>query len=93
MKVYIENYDDLDLRFNNILINVTDCQDNQIKRYDRNNILYCEEPICNTECPVSTTATCYPGDKYNNDINKNICTCMAGWNGPYCKNEVLIDYR
>jgi len=59
-----------------------------------NGIKYCEEPICNKDCPVGISAKCisyYSEGK--NDINLNKCQCLPGWKGDNCKSKIYINYR
>ncbi|KAG4092818.1 hypothetical protein H8356DRAFT_950126 [Neocallimastix lanati (nom. inval.)] len=91
MDINIENYtDEIKLKINKIKINILPCISNQIKMY-KNDILYCENPICKSNCP-NNTATCiaYYSELYN-DIEKNICECMPGWKNENCNEKVYID--
>ncbi|ORX45341.1 hypothetical protein BCR36DRAFT_358228, partial [Piromyces finnis] len=91
---YIDNDDDdIELRFDDIEINISECNENQIKRYNNNGILYCVNPICKSDCPVGDSAECIPYYKeLINDVEKNICKCLPGWNGSSCKNKEFIDF-
>jgi len=56
--------------------------------YNKNKILYCENPICQESCPVDISAKCQAYTKENdNDIHKNKCICMNGWTGENCKEK------
>jgi len=62
--------------------------------YGKNNILYCENPICKDSCPVGDSASCEPFYKEKkNDKNKNICKCNSGWEGLNCQDKKFINYR
>ena len=95
IKLIIENYNgDIDFKFNDIIINVKTCDTNQIKMYDKNHILYCENPICKNDCPVDSSAICKAfQDEGINDIKKNICECSPGWKGDKCDSKIFIDFR
>ncbi|OUM65923.1 hypothetical protein PIROE2DRAFT_6994 [Piromyces sp. E2] len=88
MHFKIEHYNDNNIQFktNNITIQISKCNDNQIQMYDRNDILYCEDPKCEDSCPISkNSAFCYPSEnnKYN-DPKLNHCYCIYGWEGEFC---------
>ncbi|OUM69525.1 hypothetical protein PIROE2DRAFT_2623 [Piromyces sp. E2] len=95
IKILIDNYnDEIIYDFEDIEINVNTCDSNQIKLYDTNNILYCEEPICRSSCPVDESASCMPSnEKPVNDINNNICVCYNGWEGNNCENKIYVDFK
>jgi len=95
LKIAIENYnDDIKLNFDQIEIQVNSCNSNQIKMYNTDLILYCENPSCKSSCPVGKSAYCKPYYESNiNDINQNICLCFSGYYGTNCQNKILIDYR
>jgi len=62
--------------------------------YDKNRILYCENAICNENCPINKSAQCIPYYEENiNNINKNICSCLNGWGGNNCERKIFIDFR
>ena len=90
----IENYYEiLKFKFDNITINVQACEKNQINMYDKNGVLYCEEPICSTECN-NITATCIPGEiKDINDPRNNICKCLPGYEGTKCEKRIFDNLR
>jgi len=95
VKVVIENYNDkVVFQFKDIKIKINDCDDEQIKIYNKNGLLYCENPKCNPNCPVDISAYCkkYYNESINNP-NLNICECLPGYNGIYCENKIFIDYR
>ncbi|ORX82804.1 hypothetical protein BCR32DRAFT_292364 [Anaeromyces robustus] len=95
LKINIENYNrNIDLKFNTIKIKVTSCEENQIIFYDKDKILYCENPICDESCPVDVSAICKPYYKeLINDAKLNNCTCLDGWNGDHCENRIFVNYR
>jgi len=73
---------------------VHNCNSNQIKMYDKNGILYCEEPKCHSSCPIDTTATCISTTLENkNDINNNICQCSMGWEGELCNEKTFLNIK
>jgi len=91
----IENYkDDIRFNINHIIVNVFECDKNQIQMYDKNNILYCEKPLCEETCPIDKSAYCAPSqnNKYN-DPRLNHCVCLYGWKGTYCNEKKFINYR
>jgi len=60
----------------------------------KNGIQYCENAICNENCPVDISAKCIPyRNETINDINMNICECLSGWEGENCKDKIYIDFR
>jgi len=62
--------------------------------YNRNGIIRCETPICESKCPVGTRAICISLNNTNiNDIKRNICKCMDGWGGDDCSIMLYVDYR
>jgi len=98
LKFTIENnYKEVILKFSDIEINVSDCNDKEIRKYDSHtNIMYCEEPICLNSCPVDVDhAICLPASNNTsiNDPEKNICQCAKGFKGTYCDIMDYVDYR
>jgi len=99
LQLIIENFKEIDLKFefDDIKIYVSECSKKQVKMYNNKNILYCENPICHSNCPVDISAECIPGDYTSkistNDINKNICMCYKGWTGTDCRNKIFIDFK
>ena len=98
LKVNIENYDDVINYDFNITLTVNKCSEDQLAMV-KNDIEYCETPICTDSCPVDSKAICYP---YTNNIvsdnvaQLNICKCKAGWEDDYCGScckEIFIDLR
>jgi len=60
--------------------------------YDKNGILYCEKPKCHSLCPVDISANCVSAfSELKNDINKNFCECLPGWEGDYCKTKKFLN--
>eukprot|EP00833_Pecoramyces_ruminatium_P013796 jgi/Orpsp1_1/1187828/evm.model.d7180000060425.1 len=95
LRFLLDNYEnDIKLKFDDMEINVKDCDnDKQIKKYNRDGVLYCENPICKATCPTNTSAICLPFHKENlNDIEKNICECIKGWEGENCNAKKFIDF-
>jgi len=88
----IENYmDEIKFKVNKIKINILPCINNQIKMY-KNDILYCENPICKSNCLNTAICKAYYSEIYN-DIEKNICECIPGWKNENCNEKVYIDLR
>jgi len=95
LKPIIENYNDkIEFHFDDINVEIKECNDNQIKFIDKYGIQHCENPICKESCPINKSAVCKPYYEENiNDINMNICECLSGWTGENCEEKVFIDYR
>ncbi|ORX64116.1 hypothetical protein BCR32DRAFT_273221 [Anaeromyces robustus] len=96
LKLKVENYnDELEIKYSNIPIEILNCNNNQIKIYDKNNIIYCENPKCEENCPVNEQrATCVPSNKISvNSPIYNKCECLKGWDGVNCSEKVFINYR
>jgi len=95
MKFIIEN-DDVDIKFNvnNKKITVRNCDENQLKMYKKNDILYCENPNCGETCPVeSGHAICKPNNvNIINDITNTKCECLPGWEGENCDKMIFVNY-
>ncbi|KAL6625859.1 hypothetical protein U3516DRAFT_794237 [Neocallimastix sp. 'constans'] len=74
-------YHDVNIDGYQFKMNITDCDESQFKKFDKNNkYFYCENPKCSDECPVALEkAICVKGNK--NTINSNSCTCLPGWIG------------
>ncbi|OUM68068.1 hypothetical protein PIROE2DRAFT_4352 [Piromyces sp. E2] len=90
LNISIENYNNIIIKSNEIEIEVLDCNDNQIRMYDKKGILYCENAKCNDDCPINTSAECIPYYKENINIaNINICSCLNGYGGSNCENNIL----
>jgi len=90
------NYNsDIVYDFNEIKINILECNDKQIKLLNNNKIPYCEDPICDSSCQNNNNTECVkPKDvTYVNDISKNICQCKSGWKGINCSEYDYLDYR
>ena len=79
-------YHDVNIDGYQFKMNITDCDESQFKKFDKNNkYFYCENPKCSDECPVALEkAICVKGNK--NTINSNSCTCLPGWIGENCQN-------
>ncbi|ORX47898.1 hypothetical protein BCR36DRAFT_405219 [Piromyces finnis] len=87
---------------NNIALDTTyidtyihDCNNEQIKMYTKDGFYYCENPVCNYDCPVSNgTAICIKGE--NNVNNKeflNKCQCVPGWTGDKCEIKKFTEFN
>eukprot|EP00833_Pecoramyces_ruminatium_P011252 jgi/Orpsp1_1/1185284/evm.model.c7180000093075.1 len=80
MKLKIDGYnDDIKFNFDDIEINVLECNNNQIKKRYKNGILYCENPDCGASCPIDVSAICIFNKTTINDINNTVCKCLEGW--------------
>lgn len=68
-----------------------DCDDDQIKM-NLNNYYFCENPICNNECPISKgRAICIKSNIPNfNNVNLNECKCLSGWKGKKCDSKDIV---
>ncbi|OUM66937.1 hypothetical protein PIROE2DRAFT_5797 [Piromyces sp. E2] len=91
----IENYGDkIRFDFPSIEITIKNCNPNQIKMKDKNNIQYCVEPICKKSCPIDISAKCIANStELVNDINKNKCECFPGWYGENCTEKIFINFK
>lgn len=80
---------------NKIDITLKDCDKEHIKIYDKNQYYYCEQPICNDDCPVSNgTAICVKGNNENINVSKfNQCVCVNGWIGNKCQTKDYVVLR
>jgi len=94
LRFYVDNIEnEIELKFDDIEISVSDCETNQIKMYNNNGIIYCVNPICKN-CPVGESATCIQYyTELINDIEKNICQCLPGYEGNNCKDKKFINFR
>jgi len=74
-----------------LIFSIQNCSDEQIKLYDKNYYYYCEDPLCNNDCPISNKrAKCIKGSNSTiNSININKCICEKGWKGEKC---LIKDY-
>ena len=81
------------MNFDPINITVSDCEESQVKLYDKNGILYCENPKCYESCPVDITASCVSPNKYENNIQNNTCICYEGYSGDKCDQKIFIEFR
>ncbi|OUM69523.1 hypothetical protein PIROE2DRAFT_2621 [Piromyces sp. E2] len=95
LKFKMENYNShIKFKFNDIEIIVNTCNDNQVKMYDSNGVLYCENAKCKSDCPVDKSAKCIPYYKENINLrDRNNCICLDGWEGENCQNRIYIDFR
>lgn len=92
MTIENNNYD-IELKFDEIQIKVDSCNGDQIRMYKKNNIIYCESPICYSDCSEETSI-CKPGDKENiNSPVYNKCECLPGLKGINCEEKIFIDFR
>ncbi|OUM62264.1 hypothetical protein PIROE2DRAFT_11522 [Piromyces sp. E2] len=98
LKVTIKNSErEIVSKFENITIKVLPCRETQFSIY-KNEILFCETAMCKQDCPTNSTATCLPylentTIKPINDINKNICKCINGWEGDKCNIKKFVNFR
>ncbi|KAG4085267.1 hypothetical protein H8356DRAFT_1298496 [Neocallimastix lanati (nom. inval.)] len=94
LKFKFDNYKEtININFDDIEIKVLTCKENQIKMYDKNGILHCENPICDNRCPIEITAYCKSFYEENiNDINKNECKCLPGWKSTFCGDRQYVDF-
>eukprot|EP00833_Pecoramyces_ruminatium_P016426 jgi/Orpsp1_1/1190458/evm.model.d7180000079107.1 len=96
LKLSLEN-ENMDVQFNIDTLNFTirECNENQIVMYTNDEYYYCENPICNSNCPYldsNATAECIKdSDKNINDIKLNKCKCMVGWIGENCNQKEFIN--
>ncbi|OUM60238.1 hypothetical protein PIROE2DRAFT_14054 [Piromyces sp. E2] len=90
LKFVVEGLEEyIEIKSNDIEIQINTCDDNQIEMKNKNGILYCEEPICNKNCPVNSTAICIKGSTKNvNNNENNICKCTEGWKGFTCNEKI-----
>ncbi|OUM62833.1 hypothetical protein PIROE2DRAFT_61621 [Piromyces sp. E2] len=94
--ISIENYnEEIKFNYNEIIVNINSCNENQIKLYGKDDILYCENAKCNEKCPVDNKATCKPTSKdvTKNDPELNKCECNIGWEGNYCTKKSYINFK
>jgi len=91
LKLSLENNDKNNINIDNDEFNVhiNDCDESQIKMYYKNIYFYCENPICNDDCPISNgTAICIKKHSVLiNNKNINICECVPGWTGDKCEKK------
>jgi len=94
LKAAIENYNhkDIIMNFDPINITIKDCKASQVKLYDMNGILYCENPKCYKSCPVDISASCVSPSKFENNIHNNNCTCYEGYGGDNCTQKIFIEF-
>jgi len=101
LNIMIDGYfDPLIFKNNSYKIIVNSCNSNQIQMI-RNEIPYCENPICNKECqlfdpdnPEIASAKCRsPNATSINDITQNVCECTKGFMGKNCDTKVFMDFR
>eukprot|EP00833_Pecoramyces_ruminatium_P011725 jgi/Orpsp1_1/1185757/evm.model.c7180000095105.1 len=89
-------FDYIKIDYDKLIINIRDCDENQIKIVDKkNNYFYCENPICYEECPVlKNKAVCVKGNIENvNSIKYNQCQCLPGWINDNCLERDLVDIK
>ena len=73
-------------------IKVSYCNKYQIAYIDNNQILHCENALCNSYC--SLNGQCIANENnVNNNPNKNDCECNPGYKGKFCENKNIVDYR
>ncbi|OUM65637.1 hypothetical protein PIROE2DRAFT_7303 [Piromyces sp. E2] len=94
MEPVIENYNGkIQFNFTKIDITITDCKENQLKRLMKNNLYYCENPKCESSCPIDTSAICKLNSEFENNPHKNICQCLAGYEGENCETKIFLNYK
>lgn len=78
-------------------MNIENCYENQYKLKYKENFYYCEDPICDDECPIKKEkAYCKKKNNNNDDINiigNNLCECYPGYDGKFCENKVYIEIK
>ncbi|ORX40393.1 hypothetical protein BCR36DRAFT_364685 [Piromyces finnis] len=89
----LEN-NDFNVKFDleNISFKINDCKSGQIKIVGKNGFYQCEDPICNSNCPVSSgRALCLKSSNITNinNVLYNKCQCVNGWKGKDCH---VMDY-
>jgi len=94
----IENTGENEIVFerNYIDIVVESCGNNQITVKDKNNFIYCENPMCLSSCPVGINAECDSFENNTSGINNeklNKCVCNKGWKGKHCDEKIYVDFR
>jgi len=89
------NKDNISFNFDEIEVQINECNENQIKMIDKYGNPYCDTPICKSSCPVGNTARCKsPSPELNeNDITKNICECIPGYKGNNCDEKKFVDFN
>ncbi|ORY54795.1 hypothetical protein LY90DRAFT_669862, partial [Neocallimastix californiae] len=74
------------------IITINDCPSNTIKlRTKKNNLFYCEEPICSKKCKLKLHYNCFKGNDEINSPLYNNCTCETGWKGDLCDEKDFYD--
>jgi len=75
-------------------VNISECPSNNIKLYtERDELFYCEEPICSKTCILKEHYSCIKGNDQVNSPLYNICPCENGWKGDLCNEKVFYDIR
>jgi len=94
LKFDLNNFDDdINMNFNEIEIVVESCNKDQIKMYDKNKIVHCENPVCYSTCPEGERASCIAKYKEHiNDMFLNICQCLPVYTGNLCEYRVFADF-
>jgi len=91
IKLTLESHvkNDIIIENDNFNIMINDCDKTQIKMYYKDSYFYCENPICDADCPVSNgTAICVKNeDVQTNNKNKGKCECVPGWIGDKCETK------
>lgn len=97
LKFNIENSNKIIIKdFNEFNIDVLKCNINEITLYLKNKLITCIKPVCNSDCPVNTTASCLPPSEIINSKNTqkyNKCVCNSGYRGINCDEKIFIDLR
>ncbi|KAL6599709.1 hypothetical protein U3516DRAFT_643530 [Neocallimastix sp. 'constans'] len=92
LNIECENhYNNAIFQIDSIDVKVNTCNRNQIQ-YQKNDILYCENPICNNKCNLKS-GECIPINHYTteNTIETNICQCFDGYEGIFCEIKSMIN--
>ncbi|ORX79748.1 hypothetical protein BCR32DRAFT_269275 [Anaeromyces robustus] len=87
--INVENhYNSKKFKIDNVIVNMRDCDQNQYKITKDNNIVICEDPVCD-RC---FNGICTPPENHTiNSVELNTCTCSDGYKGLYCDEKILID--
>jgi len=90
LKFYLEYNEYIQFEKDQLKVNITNCNNNEIIMHLNNNFYYCENPICDNSCPIMNgTAICKKGILENiNTFSTNRCECLPGWDGDKCETKV-----
>ncbi|OUM63857.1 hypothetical protein PIROE2DRAFT_9526 [Piromyces sp. E2] len=92
LNLTVENYyDNIIIDFPYVEVDVSYCNEFQIAYYDHNDILHCDNALCNSKC---SNYTCIPDiNNINNNPYKNKCQCDNGFKGEFCEYKIKADFR